>query len=184
MKKILIYAEENLVYNISSNLDKNLYIPVFTNTSINKLYDYIFSNNINILVITRTMIVDNYNLLEQVLQRGIEVVFISRFKDIGLLRNAFSYDNFIYLKETDISALGTILDITKKLNKKIQILENDVDKLKNSNNSLKLVSRAKSLLMDNEKMTEKVAHKHIQKICMDTQRPVSDVSKEIIKKYN
>ena len=184
MKKILVYAEINILYKINANLDRNEYTPVLTNTDINKLYDFICTNNISILIITRKMLALKYIFLEQVLDKGLTVIFVSSFKEIGLLRNALAYDNFSYLKESDLCALATILEIHSKYNKKVDILNNEVRKLKNKADELKNISKAKVLLINNLNMTENDAHKYIQAIAMNTQKTLLSVSKEIIKEYN
>ena len=184
MKKILVYAEINILYKINANLDRNEYTPVLTNTDIGQLYNYICKNNISILIITRRMLALKYTFLEQVLDKGLTVLFVSSFKEIGLLRNALAYDNFSYLKESDLSALATILEIHSKYNKKVKQLDVEVNKLKSKNKELKIISKAKILLIKNSNMTEDMAHKHIQCIAMNTQKTILSVSKEIIRDYN
>ena len=64
----------------------------------------------------------------------------------------------------------------KKLEKKTAKLEEKMDEIR-------LVNRAKGLLMDNLKMTEAEAHRYIEKAAMDNCEKKSVIAKNIIKIY-
>ena len=49
---------------------------------------------------------------------------------------------------------------------------------------VKVVSRAKMLLMEKNKMSEEAAHKHIDKTSKDQRRPKVDVAKSIVDMYS
>ena len=63
-----------------------------------------------------------------------------------------------------------------KMEKKNASFEEKLAEIKN-------VNRAKWLLIDVLSMSEKEAHRYIEKLAMDTRRSKADVAAEIIKEY-
>lgn len=184
MKKILVYATNDLLYKTSSSLDKNCYTPVLTNINVNNLYTYMISNNIKTIVISKNAIGSKYNILEQLVLRNITVIFVAVFKETGLLRNVLSYDNFVFLRELDINAINTVLTLTDKFNDKISSLDKKMIVLKEKNKETREIFKAKILLMDKLSFTEDKAHKYLQKLSMDRRISSLEAAEEIIKKYN
>ena len=66
---------------------------------------------------------------------------------------------------------------------KVQILSSQTTKLKNKMEEIKLVNRAKMLLMQNLNMTEQEAHRFIEKDAMDRSMKRTAIADEIIKRY-
>jgi response regulator NasT len=66
---------------------------------------------------------------------------------------------------------------------KVQVLSSQTTKLKVKMEEIRLVNRAKMLLMQNLKMTEQEAHRYIEKEAMDRGMKKIAVSEEIIKTY-
>ena len=66
---------------------------------------------------------------------------------------------------------------------KVQILSSQTTKLKVKMEEIKLVNRAKMLLMQNLKMTEQEAHHHIEKEAMDRGLKKTAVAENVIKMY-
>lgn len=66
---------------------------------------------------------------------------------------------------------------------KVQVLSSQTTKLKVKMEEIKLVNRAKLLLMSNMKMSEQEAHRYIEKEAMDRGMKRTAISEEIIKTY-
>lgn len=66
---------------------------------------------------------------------------------------------------------------------KVQVLSSQTTKLKVKMEEIKLVNRAKMLLMQNLSMTEQEAHRFIEKDAMDRSMKRTAVADEIIKRY-
>lgn len=66
---------------------------------------------------------------------------------------------------------------------KVQLLSNQTIKLKNKMEEIRIVNRAKLLVMQNMSFTEEEAHHYIEKEAMDNSRKKIDIAKEIIKQY-
>lgn len=66
---------------------------------------------------------------------------------------------------------------------KIQELERENKVLQQKLQDLKLIDRAKCILIGNFSMTEEQAHKHIEKQAMNLRLPKREVAKNILKTY-
>ena len=66
---------------------------------------------------------------------------------------------------------------------KVQVLSSQTTKLKVKMEEIKLVNRAKLLLMSNMNMNEQEAHRYIEKEAMDRGMKRTAISEEIIKTY-
>ena len=66
---------------------------------------------------------------------------------------------------------------------KVQILSSQTTKLKVKMEEIRLVNRAKMLLMQNMQMSEQEAHRYIEKEAMDRGMKKTAVAEEIIKTY-
>lgn len=75
------------------------------------------------------------------------------------------------------------LKLAKVAQKRISMAQRENQKLQSKLDSLKMVSRAKCLLISYEGMSEEDAHKYIEKRAMDDRLSRVDVAKEIIHKY-
>ena len=67
---------------------------------------------------------------------------------------------------------------------KVQVLSSQTTKLKVKMEEIKLVNRAKMLLMQHLKMTEEEAHRHLEKEAMDRGLKKTAVAESIIKIYS
>lgn len=75
------------------------------------------------------------------------------------------------------------LKLAKVAQRRIDMAKKESKKLQNKLDSLKLVSKAKCLLISYEGMTEESAHKYIEKKAMDDRVTRVDVAKSIIDMY-
>ena len=66
---------------------------------------------------------------------------------------------------------------------KIQKMENEKKTLQDKMQDIRIVNKAKWLLIENEKMSEADAHKHIEKLSMDRRRSRREIAEEIIEEY-
>ena len=76
------------------------------------------------------------------------------------------------------------LKLARVAQRRIDMAREENKKLMAKLDGLKLVSRAKCLLIAYEGMSEEEAHKYIEKKAMDDRMTRTDVAKEVIKKYD
>lgn len=86
-------------------------------------------------------------------------------------------------KPFDPFYLYNMMKIAIAVQYKVQILSSQTTKLKVKMEEIKLVNRAKMLLMSNMNMNEQEAHRYIEKEAMDRGMKKTAISEEIIKTY-
>ncbi len=80
-------------------------------------------------------------------------------------------------RETDLSPAIEIA--TSRFNE-FRVMQQEVEDLQNALETRKLVDRAKGILMDTQGMNEQEAFRKIQKMSMNTRKPMKDVAEAII----
>lgn len=78
------------------------------------------------------------------------------------------------------SDLAPAIEVALARFKEFQALEREVEDLKEALETRKLVDRAKGLLMDTQGLSEAEAFRRIQKMSMDTRRPMKEIAEAII----
>lgn len=81
------------------------------------------------------------------------------------------------------SELAPAIEIALTRFEEFRTLEREVEDLKETLETRKLVDRAKGILMDSRGMTEAEAFRKIQKMSMDTRRPMKEIARAIIITY-
>jgi len=78
------------------------------------------------------------------------------------------------------SDLAPAIEVALARFKEFHALEREVEDLREALETRKLVDRAKGLLMDTQGLTEAEAFRRIQKMSMDTRRPMKEIAEAII----
>jgi AmiR/NasT family two-component response regulator len=78
------------------------------------------------------------------------------------------------------SNLAPAIDITLARFEEFQTLQKEVEDLGEALETRKVVDRAKGILMDTQGMTEHEAFRRIQKMSMNTRRPMKEIAEAII----
>jgi len=76
--------------------------------------------------------------------------------------------------------LAPAIEVALARFREFRILEKEVKDLQEALETRKLVDRAKGILMDTKGMTEAEAFRKIQKMSMDTRRPMKEIARAII----
>ena len=93
----------------------------------------------------------------------------------GILTITSPFDSFYFYN---------MIKIAIAVQFKIQVLSSQTVKLKEKMEEIRLVNRAKMLLMQNLNMTEQEAHRYIEKEAMDRCMKRTAIADSIIKTYN
>ncbi len=91
---------------------------------------------------------------------------------------------FTLPKPTSFVAITHGLDFLASARERLRNLEKKALSIEEKMEEIRLVNRAKWLLIDHLKMAEPEAHRYIEKQAMDTGSKRSEVAKEIIKTYS
>jgi two-component system, response regulator PdtaR len=78
------------------------------------------------------------------------------------------------------SNLAPAVEITLSRFQEFQIVRKEVEDLKEALETRKVVDRAKGILMDTQGLTEQDAFRRIQKMSMNTRRPMKEIAEAII----
>lgn len=84
------------------------------------------------------------------------------------------------VKPINRSALISTVELIIKNNKKIRLLQKEIQELKESLEARKLVEKAKGILMSKQGLSEQEAFRKIQRQSMDKGIPMKEVAKAII----
>lgn len=77
-----------------------------------------------------------------------------------------------------------VIHMAAASNHRLQRLRQENARLQDKIAQIRLVSRAKCCLVEREKMTEAEAHRHIEKMAMDTRRDRGEIAQEILDSYD
>lgn len=94
------------------------------------------------------------------------------------------YGVFTLPKPTSAVAINHGLDFLAAARERLRGQEKKSLSMEEKMEEIRLINRAKWLLIDNLKMTEPDAHRHIEKQAMDTCVTKGDIAREIIKTYS
>ena len=139
---------------------------VVINTPLTDEFGHDLALSIENKVFTNTIIFVNSELVDAVEQKMFGSTVIVMAKPVS--------------KKTLYKTLGYF---TAQQQKMAKVLDENL-RLQEKLEEYKLVARAKMLLMEKNKMSEEMAHKHIDRTSKDQRRTKKDVAKSIIDMYN
>ena len=114
-------------------------------------------------------------------ERLAPVVLLTAFSQKDLVEQAREAGVVAYIvKPFRESDLGPAIEIALARFKELTTLEKEVEDLTEALETRKLVDRAKGLLMDKQNLTEAEAFRKIQKMSMNTRRPMKEIAEAVI----
>lgn len=112
------------------------------------------------------------------------VIILTAYRDKDLAKRAVDCDVMGYIvKPVDEDALIPAIEIAIHKHAQIKKMEKEYGKTKEALDDRKFVDRAKGLLMEKRKMTEKEAYVYIRKLAMDKGNSMVEISKTLLKAY-
>ncbi|MFN8579029.1 MAG: response regulator [Candidatus Sericytochromatia bacterium] len=112
----------------------------------------------------------------------VPVIMLTAYSQPELIEQAVGLGVFAYIvkpvKEYD---LLPAIEITLARANEMSFIQKEVGKLKETLEVRKLVEKAKGLLMARENIDEPEAFRRIQKLSMDTRKPMKEIAEEVIK---
>lgn len=94
-----------------------------------------------------------------------------------------SYGVLTISKPTSLGIVSQSLSILCATRERLRRMEQKTATIEEKMEEIRLVNRAKWVLIENLKMTEPEAHRYIEKTAMDTCKPKREVAQSIIKTY-
>jgi response regulator NasT len=124
---------------------------------------------------------DGISAAKIIAQRGIPVVVISAFSDRGYIEGAAEAGVMMYLiKPVSLGDLRAVIDLTMARYTELQALRQEVGTLKQALEHRKKVERAKGILMEQFKLSEREAFRRLQTISQRENRPMIEVANAVI----
>ena len=96
---------------------------------------------------------------------------------------ASDYGVLTVAKPTNKTVVKQTLKLVLATHRKVASMEKKVHSFEEKIEEIKVINRAKLLLMENEYYDEPMAHRYIEKTAMDTRKSKLKVAKEIIEQY-
>ncbi|MFQ5854682.1 MAG: ANTAR domain-containing response regulator [Anaerolineae bacterium] len=114
-------------------------------------------------------------------ERIAPVLLLTAYYDKAKVERAKEAGVIAYLvKPFSESDLEPAIEVALSRFEELQALDAEVERLEEALETRKLVDRAKGILMDAQGLSESEAFRKIQKMSMDTRRPMKDIAQAII----
>jgi response regulator NasT len=114
-------------------------------------------------------------------ERVAPVLLLTAYFDKAKVERAKEAGVIAYLvKPFSESDLEPAIEVALSRFEELRALDAEVQRLEETLEVRKLVDRAKGILMDTQNLTESEAFRKIQKMSMDTRRPMKDIAQAII----
>jgi AmiR/NasT family two-component response regulator len=111
----------------------------------------------------------------------VPVIMLTAYSQPELIEQAVGLGVFAYIvKPIKESDLLPAIEITIARAKEMNFIQQEVGKLKETLEIRKLVEKAKGILMTSYSLNESEAFRKMQKLSMDTRRPMKEIAEEII----
>ena len=106
------------------------------------------------------------------------IIILTAYRDKDIAKQAVDIDVMGYIvKPVDEDVLIPAIEIALNKYRQIKKMEKEFDKTKEALDDRKYVDRAKGLLMERRKMTEKEAYVYIRKLAMDKGNSMVEIAK-------
>lgn len=113
------------------------------------------------------------------------VVFLVKAAAAEQMTAAVSAHGVLLLSKPFSTALFLqVVHMAAASNHRLHRLRQENARLQDKIAQIRLVSRAKCCLVEHEGMTEAAAHRHIEKLAMDTRRDRAEIAQEILDSYD
>lgn len=185
---ILIADDESLIrMDLKEILEEKGHNVIYEAKNGREVLEFCASNQPDIIILDIKMPeMDGLETLRQLNSSSdyprIPVIMSTAYNQPELIEQAVGLGVFAYIikpvRETD---LLPAIEITMARANEMSFIQKEVGKLKETLEVRKLVEKAKGLLMAKESIDEPAAFRKIQKLSMDTRKPMKEVAEEIIK---
>ena len=113
------------------------------------------------------------------------IIVLTAYRDKEIAKRAVDIDVMGYIvKPVDEDTLLPTIGIALNKYRQIKKMEKEFDKTKEALDDRKYIDRAKGMLMERRKMTEKEAYVYIRKLAMDKGNSMVEISKMLLKAYD
>ncbi len=187
LHSVLIVSSNDAIYqHISDLLPSDEFYPIIKVSSAGEAKRFIVSTPVDIIIINSPLPDEFGTELALDLSHGIAGIMILVKSDL--------YDQVCYQVETDgimtvqkpatKQMIFAAIKLLAAMNSKLSKLDKKNRSLQEKMEDIRAINRAKWLLIENLKMSEKDAHYYIEKQAMDTRLSRKEVAENIIRTYD
>lgn len=184
---ILIADDESLIrMDLKEILEENGYNVIGEAKNGNDVIEFCEKQNPDLMILDIKMPEkDGLETLKEISQKNefpkIPTIMLTAFSQPELIEQAIGLGVFAYIvKPIKEKELLPAIEITVARANEMKVIQKEVGKLKETLEIRKLVEKAKGLLMQKESISESEAFRKIQKLSMDTRKPMKELAEEII----
>lgn len=112
------------------------------------------------------------------------IIVLTAYRDKEIAEKAVNIDIMGYIvKPVDENMLIPAIKIALNKYHQMEAMKKEYGRTREALDDRKYLDRAKGILMEKKKMTEKEAHAYIRKLAMDKGRSMAEISKMLLKAY-
>lgn len=183
---LLVSSSEKGAAAISSLLSDDKYYPVVTADSVSYAEMLCDAGGYD-LIIVNSPLSDDFGAefaVKKSLEQTCSVIMIANESVVRKLSIKVSrYGVLVTKKPIDKNQFGICLDLAYAMISRYKKLEAQNEELKEKLSEVKLVERAKNVLMECLKMTEPQAHRYLEKQAMDMRVTKKEAASSVIRTY-
>ena len=182
---IVASKSEKTVDSLSSMLIQNGYTKVLVADSASRIRSIVAEREVD-MIIVNTPLVDDFgtNLAIDMAEKNLGVVLLVKREIVDQVSYKMEPYGAVTLGKPLIkSEFVQSLNVISAMLQKIKLLDRQKKTLEHHVKEMKLITRAKCLLIEQLAMTEEEAHRYIEKTAMDTSRKRVHIAEDIISTY-
>lgn len=187
MQSVLIVSSSNkgLVF-FEDLLRESTFSKIVTATSGNEARRLLIENDFDLCIVNAPLI-DEFgtNLAQNIATRGISQVLLTVKSELfdEVSEKLENYGIYVIARPINRQLFWSALKLLSATHKKLLGLQNENVRLQLKIEEIRLVNRAKAILIQYLKMTEQEAHKYIEKQAMDLRITKREVATSILNTY-
>lgn len=183
---LIVSNNENFNTHFSSALKVMEYQPIHYVNSVNEAQRKTLERQYDIVIINTPLLDDfgiKFAIDLSINNTSIVLIFVRNELYDAIYEKVYEYGIFTIRKPTMNQTIIQSLDWLKATRERLRKMENKSLSLKEKMEEIKLVNRAKWTLINALQMSEKEAHRYIEKQAMDRSITKKEIAEIIIKTY-
>ena len=162
------------------------YVDISTSASCSEARRMVFDNEFDLVVINAPLADESGEELASMIteQTLAGVIMVVRSQYLETTETIMGASGVLVVAKPVIKQLFfQTLGLARSMRRRLTVLQNENNKLQKKIEEIKLIDRAKWMLIQNLGMDEQQAHRYIEKQAMDLRKSRYDVASSILKTY-
>ena len=184
---LVVSATETFNSNLSSLLPNSTYHPILTVSSVSAAKRCLAERSFDFIIVNSPLTDDtgiNFAIDAVVSKETVVLLLIKNELHDAVYDKVAEHGVFTLPKPTSKSTIVTALNWMASSRERLRKLEKKTSSIEKKMEDIRIVNRAKWLLISELKMSESEAHKYIEKQAMDNCISKRKIAEDIIKTYS